>query len=286
MRHDVSVATEPSEPLGGVSDTALGAAEMRAEETLRSDRLIEDPYAAAFVAAAPPLFPDVPAFADDADLAALVEAGITGVAVRTRFFDDYLEEACAAGCQQVVLLAAGLDTRAFRLDWPHGVQLFELDLPELFAFKEPVLEQEGAQPRCERRVVPVDLRDDWARSLTMSGFEPARMSAWVAEGLLVYLSRDDAASLLTTVGDLSARESRLSFDHDVPDQDSALRQAKEMDGMAEVAAMWHGGLTEHPAQWLTDHGWNADSIARDALVRGYGRELPNPTGAFVTGLRR
>ena len=100
--------------MGGVSETALGAAEMRAAETLRADRLIDDQLAAAFVAAAPPLFVDVPSLADEAELAALVEGGITGVAVRTRYFDDHVESACAAGCRQVVLLAAGLDTRAFR----------------------------------------------------------------------------------------------------------------------------------------------------------------------------
>jgi methyltransferase (TIGR00027 family) len=282
----VSVSDDSTAPLGGVSDTALGAAEMRAEESRRSDRLLDDPFAAAFVAAAPPLFPDVPSLADDADLAALVEAGISGVAVRTRFFDEYLEAVCAAGCRQVVLLAAGLDTRAFRLDWPNGVQLFELDLPEVFAFKEQVLAKEGARPRCDRRVVPVDLRGDWPHSLTASGFQPTRVSAWVAEGLLVYLSGEDAARLLTAVGDLSAHESRVSFDHDIPGQASTLRQAQEIDGMAEVAAMWHGGLTEHPAQWLDEHGWHADSIARDTLARSYGRDLVDPTGAFFTAIRR
>ena len=153
--------SDPNELLGGVSDTALGAAEMRAEESLRPDRLVNDPYAAAFVAAAPPLLPDVPTLADDTELAALVEAGITAVAIRTRFFDDQLEAASIAGCQQVVLLAAGLDARAFRLDWPNDVHLFELDLPELFAFKEQVLAEQRASPRCDRHVVPVDLREDW-----------------------------------------------------------------------------------------------------------------------------
>jgi methyltransferase (TIGR00027 family) len=163
-QHHVDVDPDPTERLGGVSDTALGAAEMRAAESLRADRLVDDPYAAAFVAAAPPLFPDVPSFADETELAALVEAGVTGVGVRTRFFDDQLEGACAAGCRQVVLLAAGLDTRAFRLDWPDGVRVFELDLPALFAFKEHVLAEQRASPRCDRRVVPVDLREDWPRS--------------------------------------------------------------------------------------------------------------------------
>jgi O-methyltransferase involved in polyketide biosynthesis len=108
----------------------------------------------------------------------------------------------------------------------------------------------------------------------------------VAEGLLVYLSGTDAARLLASVGELSVQETRLAFDHDLPEQDSSLRQAQEMDGMAEVAAMWHGGLTEHPSKWLTEHGWQAESISRDSLARSYGRDLPNPTGAFFTGLRR
>jgi methyltransferase (TIGR00027 family) len=276
---------EANAPLAGVSDTALGAAEMRAEESLRPDRLVDDPYAAAFVAAAPPLFPDVPSLADDDELAALVEEGISGVAVRTRFFDDTLRAACAAGCRQVVVLAAGLDTRAFRLDWPDDVQLFELDLPELFAFKEPVLAQVNATPRCDRRVVPVDLRENWPERLTASGFEPARVSAWIAEGLLVYLSAGEAVSLLVAIGELSAPVSRLSFDHDLPDEASALRQAREMDGMAEVAAMWQGGLTEHPGRWLDEHGWNAEWVERATLADGYGRSLP-PAGAFFTGVRR
>jgi methyltransferase (TIGR00027 family) len=273
------------ESLEGVSETALGAAEMRAEESLRPDRLVDDPFAAAFVAAAPPLFADVPSFADEAELAALVEAGITGVAVRTRYFDDHLGSACAAGCHQVVLLAAGLDTRAFRLAWPDGVRLFELDLPELFAFKEPVLAAQNASPKCDRRVVPADLRADWPAQLTEAGFEPGRVTAWVAEGLLVYLSGSDAARLLTDVGRLAASGSQLSFDYDVPDQESALRQTRDMAGMEEVAAMWRGGLDEDPAEWLPQHGWAVESITRTSFARSYGRALHDPAGRFLVATR-
>ena len=277
--------SEPGGPLDGVSETALGAAEMRAEESLRVDRLIDDPFAAAFVAAAPPLFADVPSLADDAELAALVEAGITGVAVRTRYFDDHLETACAAGCRQVVLLAAGLDTRAFRLVWPDGVRLFELDLPGLFAFKEPVLTAQNASPRCDRRVVSGDLRENWPARLISAGFEPNRPTTWVAEGLLVYLSKVEAERLLTTVGDLSARESELSFDYDVPDQGSTLRQAREMAGMEAVAAMWHGGLGEDPAEWLSEHGWVVEPTSRTTFAQTHGRTSPDSTGGFLTAVR-
>jgi methyltransferase (TIGR00027 family) len=240
VRKDGQAVRVPSEPGGslvGVSETALGAAEMRAEESRRPDRMFDDPYASAFVAAAPPLFPDIPSIADDADLAALIEASIAGIAIRTRFYDDYLSTACGAGCRQVVLLAAGLDTRAFRLRWPEDVRIFELDLPELFAFKERVLAEQGATPRCERQVVPVDLREDWPARLTAAAFEPSAPTAWAAEGLLAYLSNDDAVRLLTAVGDLSASESQLSFEYDEFADNAPLSQVRAMPGMQEVASM-------------------------------------------------
>jgi len=162
------VIPEPGRSLIGVSQTALGAAEMRAEESRRPERLFDDPFAQAFVAAAPPLFPGVPSVADDAALTGLVAASVAGMAVRTRFYDEYLLAACADGFRQVVLLGAGLDTRAFRLDWPAGVRLFELDLPELCAFKEEVLAQEDARSRCSRQVVAVDVREDWCRGCRKS----------------------------------------------------------------------------------------------------------------------
>jgi O-methyltransferase involved in polyketide biosynthesis len=165
-----------SESLSGVGETALGAAMMRARESLRPDRLFDDPYADAFVAAAPEAFADGPADSDNGALAALEAAFSSAVVVRTRFYDDYLLAACAAGCRQVVLLAAGLDTRAFRLNWPDRVRLFELDLPEVLAFKEGVLARRRAAPRCARTALPVDLREDWPAQLTDAGFEPSHIA--------------------------------------------------------------------------------------------------------------
>jgi methyltransferase (TIGR00027 family) len=171
------VPPEPGESLVGVSETALGAAEMRAEESLRQDRLLDDPYAAAFVAAAPPLFPDLPSIDDDPTMAELKEEFVTGIAIRTRFYDDYVTAACAAGCRQVVLLAAGLDARAFRLDLPPDLRLFEVDLPDLFVFKEKVLAQQDATPKCSRTVVGIDLRENGPTRLSAAGFEPNVPSA-------------------------------------------------------------------------------------------------------------
>jgi methyltransferase (TIGR00027 family) len=281
------VPSESGGSLVGVSETALGAAEMRAEESLRVDRLFDDPYAAAFVAAAPPLFPDLPSIDDDPALAALKDEFIAGIAIRTRFYDDFLSSACAGGCRQVVLLAAGLDTRAFRLDWPDGVRVFELDLPELFGFKERVLAQEGATPGCARTVVAVDLREDWPARLTTSGFEQNASSAWTAEGLLAYLSNDAAVRLLAAVGELSASGSQLSFEYDEFADDSTLSQVRQMPGMQEVASMWEGGLHEPPEEWLRRHDWDVRTYERAALATTYGRSLSDSAaGGFLTATRR
>jgi hypothetical protein len=84
----------------------------------------------------------------------------------------------------VVLLAAGLDTRAFRLTWPDGVRLFELDLPDLVDYKERVLAEQAAVPRCQRTVLRVDLREDWPARLESAGLRPGEPTAWLIEGLL------------------------------------------------------------------------------------------------------
>jgi methyltransferase (TIGR00027 family) len=280
------VQREPDGSLEGVSETALGAAEMRAEESHRADRLFDDPYASAFVAAAPPLFPDLPSLDDDPELAALKDAFHAGIAIRTRFYDDFLVAACAAGCRQVVILAAGLDTRAFRLDWPAETRVFELDLPNLFAFKESVLTQQHATPKCTRRVVAVDLRDDWPTQLVAAGFEPDLPSAWTAEGLLAYLSNDDAARLLTSIGDQSATGSELSFEYDDFAADSTLSQVRAMPGMEEVASLWEGGLAEPPGDWLRSRGWQVRTHDRASLARSYRRPLADATGGFVTATRK
>jgi methyltransferase (TIGR00027 family) len=270
------------EPLAGVSETALGAAEMRAAESRRSDRLFDDGYADAFVSAAPPLFADIAADSDDGELAALVEVSVSEVAVRTRFYDDFLMRACAAGCRQVVLLGAGLETRAFRMPWPDGVRMFELDLPGLFAFKERVLAEQKAIPQRERRVVPVDLRDNWPPALLDAGFVPNDASVWTAEGLLVYLASDDAERLLLRVGQLSASGSRLSFEYG----EAQLDQVRSMPAMEEVTSLWDGGLGDRAPEWLREHGWHVQTLSRDTLAEFYERTLLSDAGTrFLTAER-
>src|SRR3954452_11864422 len=145
-------------PLPGVSRTAIGVARVRAAETVRAEPLFTDPYADAFVHAAG-------ADCVTPDAATLTEeqrrwrAGIVfHITMRTRFFDDYLRQAVADGCGQVVVLGAGLDTRAFRIDWPAGLRWFEIDLPQVLAFKQTVLEGAEGSPRCDRRGPAAELR--------------------------------------------------------------------------------------------------------------------------------
>lgn len=281
---------EPRESLRGVGKTALGVARVRAEESRRPDRLFDDPYAQAFSDAAPGAFPEEPTTAGE--LASLGTVAALGAAfyfhgvIRTRFFDDYLLASCSAGCAQVVLLAAGLDTRAFRLPWPEGVRLFELDLPEVFAFKEGVLAGQRAVPRCERVVVPTDLREDWANRLAEAGFRPSEPTAWLAEGLLLYLSAAQAARLLSTVGRLSVPGSRLSFEHGAIANTALLAQARAMPSMERYTALWKGGLGDDAPDWLARQGWRARTHDLASVAASYGRPVPGSVGGgFLTAVR-
>lgn len=257
-----------------VGKTAVGVAGLRALESGRPDRLFEDPYAGAFFHAGRAIFEG-----QERDRR-LGMVFAQQVAVRTRFFDDFVE-----GGTQTVLLAAGLDARAFRLDWPDGARVFEVDLPDVLAFKESVLSEQGARPRCERTAVPVDLRDDWTAALGKAGFDPGRPTVWLAEGLLVYLSRDEAERLLTDVTGLSAPGSRISFEHRPDGEQDGLLELARKSG-AEVTALWRGGLGGDAPKWLAAHGWRPETVTVAELSVRYGREpLDNTRGGFVTATR-
>jgi methyltransferase (TIGR00027 family) len=267
-----------------MAKTALGMARVRAEESRRPDRLFDDPYAASFLAAAPGAFPGEQAVSGG--LAWLGAVFFFHGVIRTRFFDDYLLAATTAGCRQVVLLAAGLDTRAFRLAWPDDVRLFELDLPERLAFKEQILAAQHAVPRCQRIVLPADLRKDWPTELAAAGFQPAKPTAWLAEGLLVYLPADQAAHLLRTVGELSAPTSQLAFEHGTIADSPLLAQARAMPAMDQFTKLWKGGLGADAPDWLIRHGWQVQVHARAVLGAAYGRAAPASfSGGFVTAVR-
>ncbi|KJY41642.1 methyltransferase [Streptomyces sp. NRRL B-1568] len=262
-----------AESLSPVSRTALAVARVRALESERPDALFNDPYAGAFVAAARYTRGTPGPFA-----AALRFRSV----IRTRFYDDYLLAACAAGCRQVVLPAAGLDTRAYRLPWPEGVRLYELDLPPVLAFKEGVLAGQDARPRCERITLAVDLlAQEWPGLLAEAGFDPAAPTAWLAEGLLVYLTAAQASAFLGTVGELSAPGSRLALE-----QGRSSTGAASDPSLAHITGLWHGGLGPGTGDWLREHGWLVETHELGPLAVRYGRTGTGPAGGgFHTAIR-
>ena len=270
------------EALSGVSRTALGVARVRAAESRRPDRLFDDPYAAAFVEADP-------READDEAARRFTSGGEPSreqlrfhIVMRTRFFDEYLLDACARGCRQVVLLASGLDARAFRLAWPAGTSLFEVDLPAMVSFKRRVLDAQHARPRCDRVVVDADVREDWASRLTHAGFDLSARTAWLVEGLLIYLDADEAAHVLRTITSLSATGSEIAMERGRPrtaEDDAGARRA----GRGRLAGMWKGGLGDGLVAWLSEHGWDVETHDLASVAERYGRPTTGETrSAFVT----
>ncbi|HEY0359900.1 MAG TPA: SAM-dependent methyltransferase [Mycobacteriales bacterium] len=260
---------------------AVGAAAVRAAENRRGDRLFTDPLAEAFVAAAgrPWRFPAK----EEAAAAPFWTMLADTMAVRTRFFDEYLALASATGIRQVVVLAAGLDTRAYRLPWPRTVRLWELDRPDVVRFKEQVLTATGALPACRRMSLGTDLRGDWPAMLRRGGFDPDQPTAWLVEGLLVYLTAAEADLLLGRVGELSTPDSRLGLSVAGramldPGARPAVLDALG-DYSARVGTAWRSGFSADPTEWLAGHGWTARTY--DPVRRGaaYGRRIAGIPGA-------
>jgi methyltransferase (TIGR00027 family) len=185
-----------------------------------------------------------------------------------------------------VLLAAGLDTRAFRLAWPEGTHLFEVDLPDVLAFKDTVLAARGAVARCERTTVPADLRADWTSALNAAGHDSGRPTAWLVEGLLIYLTADEAGRLLADVTRLSAPGSRLSFEHNPMVAASLADEAGQSPTMRQYTRLWKGGLGAGTPRWLTDQGWQPEPHDLSALAASYQRPAPGRAhGGFLTAVR-
>jgi methyltransferase (TIGR00027 family) len=251
----------------GVGTTAVGVAVVRALESAREDRLFHDPLAGAFVTAAGWERPALEDITDEARLKlGLLAAWIVA---RTRFLDDLVLDAADAGVRQVVLLGAGLDARAFRLGWPEGTRVFELDTPEMLGFKERVVAENDASPRAERITIPIDLRDDWPAALRDAGFDPDAPSAWIVEGLLVYLPEDAVEKLIGRLSDLAAPGSRMGLTSSSGGSIDNWRDAVG-DG---VSSMWISALPADPAEWLAGYGWTTSlHDARDKLDE-YGRSV-------------
>jgi methyltransferase (TIGR00027 family) len=265
--------------------TAVGVAYLRALETKRPDRLFSDPLAGEFVKASGWTPPDGTEthLADTSDEVRSFWGTIAQSAiVRTRFLDDFVIDACAADVRQFVILGAGLDARAFRLNWPPGIRLFELDVDEVMRFKERVITSVGATPHVQRIVVLSDLRGDWLSDLTGAGFDASTPTAWIAEGLLIYLTEGENEALLATISGASVPGSRLALtlggrgSLDVPGaaNDIPMNDDAPLDSYASVNAMWKSEAPDDPAAWLAQHGWKADVFSARERATAYGRPLP------------
>src|SRR6516162_10136576 len=187
-----------------VGATALGVAAARAVETAGPNPLIRDDFAQALVSSAGPAWarltdPELARLDGDEHGQRVHRLGVDYQAVRTHFFDEYFDNAGGAGVRQVVILAAGLDSRAYRLGWPAGTAVYEIDQPKVLEYKTGILKAHGASPSAERRPVPVDLRDEWPAALAAAGFDRTQPTAWLAEGLLPYLPSDAQDRLFAMV---------------------------------------------------------------------------------------
>ncbi|MFD3878939.1 class I SAM-dependent methyltransferase [Streptomyces microflavus] len=249
---------------GGVGVTALLVAAARAIETHRPDSLARDVFAEHFVLAAPASagWPIHPRQVPEGDADPLWGRFARYFGLRTRVLDDFLMQSVhAGGARQVVLLGAGLDSRAFRLDWPPGCVIFEIDREEVLAFKHQVLDGLSAAPKAARVPVPMDLRGDWAGALPGAGFDPAAPSVWLVEGLLFYLPPAAETYLIDTVDRLSRAGSALAFevklDKDLLEyRDSPLYTATKHQIGIDLLDLFDREPRPHSAGSLTDKGWS------------------------------
>lgn len=272
----------------GVWATAVGVARVRALETERENALFRDPLAQAF-AAAGGLWPSSPPLPDDEGARRRRLAVSFSIVIRTKFLDDLLQQASASGIRQVVLLGAGMDSRAFRMDWPEGTRLFEVDTAVPLDFKASVLRQERAVARCERITVPVDLREDWPAALAAAGHDAAAPTVWIAEGLLIYLPQDAVELLLARISAQSGPGSRMGL---TLGAHGTIERFGADAAPGSAASMWVSEMPEDPVGWLAGHGWKADSHTLRERAAAYGRPVNTPPqrqeqpGGLISAIRR
>ena len=276
-------------PTNPIAPTSRWMAAARARESKRADRLFYDPLAE------PLAGPEGFAWLEQMESAARSDGPGIYPVIRTRFFDDFLLDSCRRlAVRQVVLAAAGLDTRAFRLAWPSGTQVYEMDLPEVLNTKEDVIEEAGAKPNCERRTVKVDLREaTWPEVLLACGYQPERPSVWIIEGLLYYLTRTAVHGLLEKVRALTATGSLLGLD--------VMNRGLFFSPVAwpmQVALARRGAPgqfgTNDPEALLARQGWEADVTQPGEEGAKFGRwpkpmlprEVPGLPRSFLVRARR
>lgn len=205
----------------------------------------------------------------------------THISARTKYFDDYLVAAAADGVRQVVILAAGLDSRSYRLAWPDDMVVYELDRQPVLDFKRDVLAENGVREVVDRREVAVDLRENWPHALRAAGFDPTAPTAWLVEGLLIYLppaAQDrlfDAIDTLSASGSFVAIEQMATLDRDTYAGMTAQQgEGGAAGGGAEWARLIYNDQRSDPPEWFAGRGWNSESIGMVDYVTSLGRSFP------------
>ena len=269
-----------------VGVTATGVAAARALASTGPDPLIKDPFAAPLVKAVGTdiftkmlsgeieLGEEDPAF----DRRRMAE----GMAVRTRYFDDFFTAATDAGIRQALILASGLDARAYRLPWPAGTVVFEVDQPQVIEFKTRTLDDLGAKPTADLRVVGIDLRNDWPAALRAKGFDVATPTAWIAEGLLVYLPPDAQDQLFDSIACLSAPGSRLATEFvpstDIFSDERAQARSERWRRLGidvDMRELVYHGERSHLIRYLEAGGWHVNADDVPDLYAANGLTLPD-----------
>lgn len=290
-----------------VGATALGVASARAAETRSDNPLISDPFAQVFLDAAgdgvwnwhsaPQLPPEL--VEAEPELPLQMQSMVDYMASRTAFFDRFFTDGTAAGIQQAVILAAGLDARSWRLPWPAGTTVYELDQTRVLDFKASTLAAHGAEPACHRIPVAVDLRQDWPAALRKAGFDPAAPSVWSAEGLMPYLPAAAQDLLFERINELAAPGSRVAVEALGPsflDPENRAKRRARMDRVRALLAkvdpdrevprtddLWYFEEREDVGSWFARHGWTVTVTPSDELMAGYGRPAPEAVRDAVPG---
>jgi methyltransferase (TIGR00027 family) len=283
-----------------VGATALAVAAFRSVATGATDPLIQDSFAHLLVAPAGSAWarlacPDLSWLDDDEQGQRAHRLFCDYHAVRTHFFDEYFHVAVGAGIRQVVILAAGLDARAYRLDWPAGTTVYEIDLPEVLRYKTGVLDSAGVVSTATRYSVPVDLRADWPAALLAAGFDRTQPAAWLAEGLLPYLPAEAEGRLFAMLTALSVSGSQIAveaFSLGPGDDErcrvarrtrwATIRQRLGLEIDAETLTYQEPDRAD-AAQLLIDRGWQVHAVATGDEMARLGRPIPQDLAAVVYG---
>lgn len=280
-----------------VGATATLVAAGRARATNSAEPLIEDQFAEPLVRAVGVEFlirwatgelcaSDV----DEPEAAWGLQRMTTELVARTRYFDQFFADATASGIRQAVILASGLDARSYRLPWPPGMTVYEIDQPYVLQFKAETLTQLGAEPTAHLRMVPADLRHDWPVALLRNGFEPTLPTAWIAEGLFGYLPPEAQDRLLDNVTDLSAPASRMAMETFVGSSDldsgrveeiirSATRTWRDHGFHLDIWSLNYSGARSEVSDYLDNHGWRSVGTTAAQLLAEH--DLPAMPGNYV-----